>query len=301
MNKFYDCFYNENTNIKFRNHHTDVFDVRYDYTTPNLSIEDSLIETVHAIVAKAKNLNKTPCVFYSGGIDSEIIILTLLAAGYVPEHDFHCIHGIYDNGQNKIDTEYVDLLSNVAVEKINLVGYDWYRSSECFDYCVKNNISYVTMTQIPRLMEIANDRNLFPVLGHGDPQIYKNKGVVYHCDFEYQNTWTKFVHNNNIPASTHFFRESSNLYANYVNGFSDMIATSTSYPELEFWNHTEPAIKYNIFSFLNMTKRPKFTGHENYRTDEISQINLRIQEHTKYTIDSKLAKPLNEFITTYTY
>lgn len=302
MNKFHDCFYNQNPDLKVRIAEDDVFSVVYNYVKPSaLNLADSLEEVAHSLVSTARQLGKTPCVFYSGGIDSEIIILILQAAGYRSSHDFHCIHGVYDDGQNHLDTEFVDRLPNIEVEKINLIGHDWYRSQECFDYCVKNNISYVTMTQVPRLIEIASAKNLFPIIGHGDPQIYKKNNLVYHCDFEYQNTWAKFVHNNKLNASTHFFRETANLYTNYVRSFSDIVETSTEYPELQFWNHSEPAIKYNIFSFLNMTKRPKFTGHENYRTGEIAEINLRIQKHTKYTIDNKLSRLLIDFTDSYTY
>ena len=44
-----------------------------------------------------------------------------------------------------------------------------------------------------------------------------------------------------------------------------------------------------------MIKRDKFTGHEEYRTEEINQINLRLYEHTKYTYANKLFKELHQF------
>ena len=44
-----------------------------------------------------------------------------------------------------------------------------------------------------------------------------------------------------------------------------------------------------------MIKRDKFTGHEEYRTEEINQINLRLYEHTKYTYTNKLVKDLQQF------
>ena len=44
-----------------------------------------------------------------------------------------------------------------------------------------------------------------------------------------------------------------------------------------------------------MIKRDKFTGHEEYRTDEITNINLRLYEYTKYTYTNKLVKNLQQF------
>jgi hypothetical protein len=48
-----------------------------------------------------------------------------------------------------------------------------------------------------------------------------------------------------------------------------------------------------------MIKRDKFTGHEEYRTEEINQINLRLQEHTKYTFANKLIKNIEYFTNNY--
>lgn len=304
MSNFYDFYYNSDPNNKFRKSLDDKFIATYNYSIPKIDIHTALIDTCHLVVKKAKSVNKTPCVFYSGGIDSEIIILALTEAGYKMNQDFHCIHGVYDNNENANDTEYVDKFAKeqrMVVEKINLDGYDWYESAECFGYCIKNNISYVTMTQIPRLIEKMNDRDYYPIIGHGDPQIYKKNGVVYHCDFEYQNTWYKLTCNNKLDASTHFFRETNDLYVNYVNDFVKNIEPNVEYPELEFWNHNSPSLKYKIFNFYKLEHRTKFTGHEHYRTDKITQINLQLQEHTKYTINNKLAKSVNEFITNFKY
>jgi hypothetical protein len=44
-----------------------------------------------------------------------------------------------------------------------------------------------------------------------------------------------------------------------------------------------------------MIKRDKFTGHEEYRTEEINQINLRLQAHTKYTFTNKLIRNIEYF------
>jgi len=304
MSKFYDCYYNSDFSNKFRKSVDDTFSVSYNYSSPTTDIHTALIDTCHFVVEKAKSVNKTPCVFYSGGIDSEIIILALEEAGYKINQDFHCIHGVYDNNENSNDTAYVDKFANeynLDVEKIYLDGYDWYESKECFEFCAKNNISYVTMTQIPRLIRKMNDRNYYPIIGHGDPQIYKKNGIIWHCDFEYQNTWYKFISNNNLHASTHFFRDTNDLYVNYVQDFIKNIEPNIEYPELTFWNHDSPSLKYKIFDFYKLEHRTKFTGHEHYRTDKITQINLQLQEHTKYTINNRLYKPVNEFITNFKY
>jgi len=298
MHKFYQCFYNDDKNIFTRKSVDDKFCVHYDYKVPTVGIHEGLLETVNQLVNKAKLVNRTPCIFYSGGIDSEIILNAFLELGYKSGEDFHCIHAVYDVDQNKCDTVFVDDFvntHNLNIEIINLETIKWYRSQECFDYCVKHNLSYVTMSQITRLMEMMYDKNYYPIIGHGDPQIYRYNGIVYHADYEFQNSWNKFLAMNNMDGCSNFFRETGNLYINYVNDFTKNIDPNKEYNELGFWNFNSPILKYKVFHFYKMTKRDKFTGHEKYRTEEINQINLKLHEHTKYTVVNRLIKNIDHF------
>lgn len=298
MNKFYQCFYNNDKSAVIRKEISDNFCVHYDYKTPIVDIHEGLLETVNQLINKAKMVNRIPCIFYSGGIDSEIILNAFLEMGYKCGEDFHCIHAVYDVDQNKCDTVFVDDFvnkHNLTIETVHLETIKWYRSEECFQYCIKNNLSYVTMSQITRLMELMYDKNFYPIVGHGDPQIYRHNGVVYHTDYEFQNSWNKFLTLNHIEGCSNFFRENGDLYVNYVLDFAKNIDPKVEYNELNFWNFNSPTLKYKVFHFYEMIKRDKFTGHEEYRTDEITKINLKLHEYTKYTYTNKLVKELQQF------
>ena len=43
-----------------------------------MDIHEGLLETVNQLINKAKMVNRIPCIFYSGGIDSEIILNAFL-------------------------------------------------------------------------------------------------------------------------------------------------------------------------------------------------------------------------------
>ena len=92
MNKFYQCFYNNDKSAVIRKEISDNFCVHYDYKTPIVDIHEGLLETVNQLINKAKMVNRIPCIFYSGGIDSEIILNAFLEMGYKCGEDFHCIH-----------------------------------------------------------------------------------------------------------------------------------------------------------------------------------------------------------------
>ena len=144
MNKFYECFYNKDRNNVIRKDASDKFCVRYDYKVPTVDTHTGLLRTVTQLINKAKEVNRTPCVFYSGGIDSEIILNAFLELGYKSGEDFHCIHAVYDVDQNKCDTVFVDDFAakhNLNIEIVHLETIKWYRSQECFDYCTKHNLS----------------------------------------------------------------------------------------------------------------------------------------------------------------
>ena len=302
MNKFYQCFYNNDKDSVIRTDASDNFCVNYDYKVPTVGIHEALLETVSQLIYKAKAVNRVPCIFYSGGIDSEIILNAFLELGYKSGEDFHCIHAVYDINQNKFDTVFVDEFvnkNNLNIELVHLETIKWYRSQECFNYCIKHNLSYVTMSQMTRLMEMMYNKNYYPIIGHGDPQIYRYQGIVYHSDYEFQNSWNKFLMINNMDGCSNFFRETGNLYINYVHDFAKNIDPNTEYNELDFWNFNSPTLKYKVFHFYEMIKRDKFTGHEEYRTEEINQINLQLQAHTKYTFANKLIKNIESFTNNY--
>lgn len=233
---------------------------------------------------------RTPCILFSGGLDSELMITGLQKLGYLIGQDFHVRHAVYDGPGNRHDTEQVAKYSDV--EYIGMPTEDYYRSTECFEFCVTHGISYVTMTPVARLMMQTCADGMYPVIGHGDPQIYVGKeGTIYHYDFEYQMTWQRIVRQNGLHAMTDFYRSTSDLYRAYVREY--VKRAQPQLEELKFMHNAVPTIKHAIFGH---TERKKWTGHEHYRTREIEEINKRIQLVTGYSAESSFfRKPLEQF------
>lgn len=277
---------------------TQKFQVQYSMLS-KMSLIQALSHRVHQVVAQAAEVNKTPCIFYSGGLDSELLIHLFIQNGYRPREDFVVCHMIYDDAKNEQDTQYAkELDSRLALGTIwkNQEATSWYLSQECFDYCVTNNISYVTMTQVTRLMSWANENSLFPVIGHGDPQVILKNGVPHHVDFEYQVTWEKFCRHNSLDACVSFFK-GRYVYPAYLLDIWKRIENAlNSYPELVWLKPHDSKLKREIFGDLSGSARLKLTGHEAFRTEDITQVNLRLQEHTGYTYMSAISTPLRDFI-----
>ena len=54
MNRFYQCFYNNDKSSVIRKDVSDNFCVQYDYKIPTVGIHEGLLETVNQLIHKAK-------------------------------------------------------------------------------------------------------------------------------------------------------------------------------------------------------------------------------------------------------
>lgn len=287
---------------KVRRAPSDKFHVRYRPNSEVLSLEQGMDAVSLGVFETARQLNRKVAVLYSGGFDSELILLNFLKLGLT---DFSVFHLVYDDGVNRYDTEYAERFCkahSLQLNKLNYPAHNWYTSSDCSDFCIENNISYVTMTQVVRAIGDLNKNSYYPVVGHGDPQVFHIGGNLVHLDFEYQYTWEKFCFLKNIPACVSFFRQEE-IYPAYLKEvYTRVKDIPHEYPELTWRKEHSSRLKQEVFgSILPVEVRPKFTGHERYWTKQLVSINESIQKQTHYTYRSLLHAPLSQFLETWNY
>src|SRR6185312_10346052 len=131
---------------------------------------------------------------------------------------------------------------------------DWYQSQECFDFCIENEIAFVTMTPVARLLHKCKADGLFPVVGHGDPQVYYQDGTLKHFDFEFQQTWPKIVRKFEIKSCVDFYRSEEQVY---TKALELMTRYQWKREEFSFFNNSVSHHKIALYRDLLKDTRPR--------------------------------------------
>jgi len=261
-----------------------------------MSFRESCINAAKEISAVAESLNKTPLIFYSGGIDSEAMIVSFIEAGV----KFKVAHIKYLPNYNEHETFYVRKFAERL--GIDILEYcvdllDFLSARSTFDKAVRDNSS---MIELHLMTAITNDIRdcYFPVLDHPGTYLYRNitdlskRGKWYWKDYEFIMFYYNHCRNENLPACPSFFHWSPEIILSFLTDpeIYNLVNNSQSG---KITNRTTTTLLYQkTFPEYNLETRKKYTGFEFIPKDFLHEINTRLRLATKC---SKVAGQVYEY------
>lgn len=267
---------------------------------PVQDFRSECITAAKEIANYCRSINKRPLVFYSGGIDSESIILSFLLSG----EDFSICHLRFRQGLNNHETDYARRFCskhNLDLIEYSINTLDFLTSEETFKKAVRDNVRMIETYLMTGVTGRIKEK-YYPILDHPGTYLYRENTDLskfsnwiykdYECIMFYYN----HCKNINMPACPSFFHWSPEIIAAFLLDKStrDLI-TNKSYGKIS--NRTSSILLYqNAFPEFEIVPRPKYTGFEAVPKDIINEINLKLNRHTFYDIHSGQDYEYNEML-----
>lgn len=238
----------------------------------------------------ARNVNKRPLIFYSGGIDSESVIISFLVSG----RDFSVCHIRFEPNLNDHETYYVKKFCET--HKIDLLEYsvniiDFLTDPQTFVSAVRDNVSMIEVYPLTAITDQIKNR-FYPVLDHPGTFLYRenpNLGKFsnwfwkdYECIMFYYN----HAKNEDMPACPSFFHWSPEIITAFLLDPSTQdLVSGKLYGKVT--NRTSSILLYqNAFPEFVIEPRLKYTGFEYIPKDILHDINSKLRRHTLHDIYS---------------
>lgn len=202
-----------------------------------------------------------PCIFFSGGADSELLLRTYLDIGSNPE--VYIVR--YENDYNIYDVSYAITICNILGIKYHLIDFQL----EKFYETDAEKISELAQIDRPRALPYCKFLELvdgLPILGEGDPywvrlnDDYSQKDQWRYRDIEAFTGWDKYARHLNRPAVPQFFKWTPGLILSHtkLDWFTKLI--NDEYSGKLGTNSTKLQGYKEIYS--DMIHRQKQTGFE---------------------------------------
>jgi hypothetical protein len=168
-----------------------------------------------------------PQVFFSGGVDSELLIRSFLEIGYVP--------GIfiirYENDYNIYDVSYAVTVCSILDVNYKIIDFNL----EKFYQNDAEKISELSQIDRPRALPYCKFLDLvdgLPILGASDITVYRTnddystKGEWLIRCWEHDIGWSKYAREINRPAIPEWFKWTPELVYSFANlkWFYDLVA-----------------------------------------------------------------------------
>lgn len=195
------------------------------------------------------------CLFFSGGVDSEMILRAYLEVGYVPE----VFVVRYENDYNKADVDMALEVCKCLNVDINIIDMELVKffENEAVDISELAQIDRPRMLPSLKYMDLVDG---LPVIGHSDVRWYKTKEHVWLAQcFEHDIGCDKYIMLKNRPAIYQWFKWTPGLVLSYtkMKWFRDLI--SNKFPGQP--DNNNKILGYSRF-YNDMIPREKLTGFE---------------------------------------
>lgn len=182
------------------------------------NFKEEAIKTAQQVFDQACWLDRTPYIFLSGGLDSEVVVKAFIDAG-VP---FKTISFRYKNELSSHEEFYIDqfVKDNNLEHRYFDIDPNWLLSSEAKDFCHQSTCIRSEMLPHMKLMlHVWHNLKGLPILGNGD--LYAGKEISeawllkdrtlpkyewLYIEYEYIVAWFRFAIANNILGSLGFFQ-----------------------------------------------------------------------------------------------
>lgn len=242
---------------KFRRSALDSWDVEWpEWSENNRSFREACFATA-AGLAKQKNIT----LLYSGGIDSEVALLSLLEVGIRPRVCTIRLEG----SLNQHDLFWVEEFRRrygVPIEFIDLNLNQLFDSGEALRIARTYQASHLEFCVSLAAMEKLDDQ--FIILGSGEPYLIRRKESPkgapnwYLCERENAYCWSKFLQKS-PGGGSRFFQASSLILSAFLYNKQTQLVLSGD----DFGKASSLTLKQQIFqASFGVSRRPKFTGFE---------------------------------------
>lgn len=242
---------------------------------PVLSFKDELLIAARSTLEQYSGLK--PCIFFSGGVDSEVVLRAYLDIGITP--DIYIIR--YENDLNIYDVSYAVTICSMLSVDYKIIDFKLQKFYET-DAEYISEISQIDRPRaLPHLkfLDYIED-NQFGIYGIGDPRWarthddYNTKSEWLLIDQEHDTGWDKFLMHRNVPAIAQWFKWTPSLVLSYtkLKWFQKLI-TDQYYGKLGV---TSTKIIGYREAYPDLIERKKQTGFE--------QIDTIIDEFEKHLI-----------------
>lgn len=196
---------------------SDIFSTEFNAVPNNpRSLKEEMLSASRDILDHYPNL--TPCIFFSGGVDSEIVLRSFIEVGANPE--VYIVR--YENDYNIYDVSYAVTICSILGIKHRIIDFNlrkfYETDAEQISYDAQIDRA-MTMPQL-KFMEYVDG---LPIYSASDPSWtrlssdYSIKGEWAMRCWEHDIGWSKYVRLKNIPAVMEFFKWSPNLLSAWNN------------------------------------------------------------------------------------
>ena len=250
------------------------------------TLREETINTARQIAEHCRQINKKPMIFYSGGLDSEVVIAAFLQSGenfsvghlkYVPEYNYHDTMWVYRFCRaNGLD------LKEYEIDPIKFLSSD-----AAFQTAVDDNARLVQMQLVTYLMDTVKDE-YYPILGNGEPYLFRDNpnpdefSRWIFKELEYMMPWYNHAMNNHIHSCPGFFQWTPEVTVSFLldsmmrglvtNNFRGKVTSRSS----------KYAIYTKAFPEYELQPRKKYTGYEMLPRGLINELNKKLNYYTFY-------------------
>ncbi len=221
-------------------------------------------------------------VFYSGGIDSEIVIQSFIDVGIVPRVVFI----EYKDGYNKHEKMWVDKYVSKTRIQLEQVEFDLLQfwETEVVDFCMQTQC---VSPQLPVTMKVATTIRGIPIIGQGECFLEYTQNNWWLREHEKICAWYKFFMFANLPAIPGFFQYTPNQLASFIPRAitfmeaHDLVTTKQDkcgiyrqwYPELvQRPKYSGFELVEHLDSTIRQKMREIFQNHENIQWTPITNL-----------------------------
>jgi hypothetical protein len=185
---------------------------------PVKSFKEELLLAAQSTLDYHPNLK--PNLFFSGGVDSDIMLRSYLEIGCKPKVTIVR----YENDYNLYDVSYAVTVCSMLNVEYDLIDFNLTKFYEN-DAERMSELSQIDRPRALPYCKFIEDAEGFPVLGNGDLTLHRTmpeyiqdeKGQwVVRC-WEHDIGWTKFARTINKPAVAEWFKWTPGLVLSYMN------------------------------------------------------------------------------------
>jgi hypothetical protein len=281
-------------------HRTNIYDnffINYGKTNETgMSFREACVNSAKEISAVAESLNKIPLIFYSGGIDSEAMIVSFIES----KVNFKVAHVRYLPNYNEHETFYVRKFAEshgIEILEYSVDVLDFLSAKSTFDTAVRDGSSMIELHLLTAITDNIKDL-YFPVLDHPGTYLYRNttdlskRGKWYWKDYEFIMFYYNYCCNENLPACPSFFHWSPEIILSFLT--DPEIYNLVNNRQLgKITNRTTTTALYQkTFPEYNLEIRKKYTGFEFIPKDFLHKINTKLRLETKC---SKVVGQVHEY------
>jgi len=264
------------------------------------SFREACITSAEEISARCCELNKTPLVMYSGGIDSEVIAASFIAAG----KNFSLAHVKYGPDYNRHETEYVYRFCDrykLDLKQFEVDPIEFFSRASTIPNAVADNARLIELQLITDITDKIKDL-YFPISDHPGVVLYRDNPILskaskwYWKDYEHLSAYYFHCMRKNIDACPSFYHWSPEIILAFL--LDPMIAklvNNDPYGKITIRTTAAPLYK-KTFPEFNFEDRPKYRGFEYIPKTLINNLNRQLNAKTFYDRHSGQAYEYNELI-----